>query len=287
LPGEDLISATQSYARTAIDIALVANPPHGALANHPNLRFVQSLWSGVDRLLSDPELPAGVTIARLVDPALTQAMVEFAVASVLYLHRQIPAYRSQQLAGLWRQLAQPAAANRPVGVLGLGQLGAAVARALAGLGFPVMGWSRGAKTNTDIATCSGPAGLATLSAEAAILVNLLPLTSQTTGILNEALFARLPAGAALINLGRGRHLVEEHLVAALATGQISHAVLDVCSEEPLPASHPFWAHPQITVFPHVAAYTDPATASRIAAQNIAAFRAERAVSGLVSVSRGY
>ena len=111
---EQLVLATQNYDRAAIDIALVANPPRGALANHPTLRFVQSLWAGVDRLLSDPSLPANITIARLIDPALTQAMVECAIASVFYLHRQIPAYREQQTAGTWRQLPQPATANRPL-----------------------------------------------------------------------------------------------------------------------------------------------------------------------------
>jgi glyoxylate/hydroxypyruvate reductase A len=284
---EQLVLAIQDYDRTAIDIALVANPPRGALAHHPNLRFVQSLWAGVDRLLSDPSLPADITIARLIDPALTQAMVECAIASVFYLHRQIPAYREQQAAGTWRQLPQPATANRPIGVLGLGQLGHAVARTLAGLGFPVMGWSLTARSSADIESYSGTDGLATLLRRAAILINLLPLTAATTGILNEELFARVPTGAALVNLGRGGHLVEEHLLTALARGQLSHAVLDVFSVEPLPASHPFWLHPRITVFPHVAAYTDPRTAARVVAQNIAAFRSQRAVSGLVSPSRGY
>ena len=284
---EQLVLATQHYDRAAIDIALVANPPRGALANHPNLRFVQCLWAGVDRLLSDPALPAHITIARLIDPALTQAMVECAIASVFYLHRQIPTYREQQAAGTWCQLPQPTTANRPIGVLGLGQLGHAVARALAGLGFPVMGWSLATRSGADIESYSGADGLARLLRRAEILVNLLPLTAATAGILNEDLFAQMPAGAALVNLGRGGHLVEEHLLTALATGQLSHAVLDVFSVEPLPASHPFWLHPRITVFPHVAAYTEPSTAARVVAQNIAAFRAQRAVSGLVSPSRGY
>jgi glyoxylate/hydroxypyruvate reductase A len=274
---ETLVLASQAYDKTAVDIALVANPPAGALATLPKLRFVQSLWAGVDRLLSDPSLPENVPLARLVDPAMTRAMTECALANVFYLHRQLPAYLRQQAHRQWQPRQQVLAAQRRVGVLGMGKLGAAVAQALADVGFPVMGWSRQ----------QGSDGLTALLSRTDILINLLPLTAHTTGILNAALFEKLPVGAALINLARGGHLVEPDLLAALEQQHISHAVLDVFNEEPLPERHPFWTHPQITVFPHVAAATDPATAARVAAENIVAFRAGRAIGGLVSHAQGY
>jgi glyoxylate/hydroxypyruvate reductase len=284
---EPLALANHEYDKSAVDVALVANLPAGSLSSLPNLRFIQSLWAGVDRLLSDISLPPNVPIARLVDPAMAQAMVECAVAHVFYLHRQMPAYLKQQSDRTWRQLPQPLAPNRSVGVLGLGSLGYAVARALAELRFAVAGWSLHPRGDSNIESHHGASGLARLAARSQILINLLPLTPQTTGILNAALFQQLPMGAALINLARGGHLVEQHLLAALDSQRLSHAVLDVFGKEPLPANHPFWAHPKITVFPHVAAATDPTTAARIASENIAAFRAGRNVSGLVSRVRGY
>ena len=284
---EPLVQADHEYDKRAVKVALVANPPARTLSSLPNLRFIQSLWAGVDRLLSDVSLPPSVPIARLIDPAMTQAMVECAIAQVFYLHRQLPTYLKQQSDRTWRQLTQPLASERSVGVLGLGALGYPVARALAELGFPVAGWSLHQRKDTTIESHHGTNGLVRVASRSRILINLLPLTSLTAGILNESLFRQLPIGAALMNLARGEHLVEQDLLAALDGQRLSHAVLDVFNPEPLPANHPFWAHPQITVFPHAAATTDPATAARIASDNIAAFLAGRNVSGLVLRSRGY
>jgi glyoxylate/hydroxypyruvate reductase A len=270
-----------------VDVALAANPPWGELATYPNLRFVQSLWAGVDGLLGDPSLPSHLVIARLIDPAMAQTMVEGAIAAVLYLHRQLPAYLQQQAERTWRQLPQPITAHRHVGVLGFGKMGRPVARALGALGFRVRAWGLSPRAETGLDYSWGAAGFDQVLSHAHILINLLPLTADTTGILNTTLFKRLPAGAALINLGRGGHLREEDLVDALRTGHLSHAVLDVFQQEPLPAAHPFWTHPRITVLPHVAATTDPESAAPLALQNIMAFRAGRPLTGLVSRSRGY
>jgi glyoxylate/hydroxypyruvate reductase A len=286
-PGETLALATECNDPSAIEIALAANPPWGTLATYPNLRFVQSLWAGVDRLLADPSLPANVTIARLVDPEMAQAMLEGTVAAVLYLHRQFPAYRRQQAAHAWRQLPQPNAAHRKVGLLGLGQMGQPVAGALAALEFDVHAWGQRPRSEPGCQYSHGEAGLDTVLRQAEILINLLPLTPATRGILSSRLFERLPHGAALINFGRGAHLREEDLLAALGTGQLSHAVLDVFHQEPLPAEHPFWSHPRITVLPHVAASTDPKTAAPIVMRNVAAFREGRELTGWVSRERGY
>jgi glyoxylate/hydroxypyruvate reductase A len=285
--GETLALASECTDKSAIDVALAANPPWGTLATYPNLRFVQSLWAGVDRLLADPSLPTDIIIARLADPEMAQAMLEATVAGVLYLHRQFPAYLRQQAAHTWRQLPQPSAAHRKVGLLGFGQMGQPVARALAALGFAVHAWGQRPRSEPGCQYSHGEAGLDTVLSSAEILINLLPLTAATRGILSARLFERLPRGAALINFGRGPHLQDPDLLQALSQGQLSHAVLDVFHHEPLPADHPFWSHPQITVLPHIAASTDPKTAAPIAMQNIAAFREGREIVGLVGRDRGY
>jgi glyoxylate/hydroxypyruvate reductase len=288
LPADETLAlATQLTDKSAVDVALAANPRWGELATFPNLRFVQSLWAGVDGLLGDPALPEDITLTRLVDPAMAQSMAEGAIAAVLYLHRQFPAYLRQQATHKWRQLPQPVAAHCKVGVLGFGKMGEPVARGLAALGFTVSAWGLSPRAEANVDYSWGAAGLERLLAKTQILVNLLPLTAATTGILNAELFSRLPAGAALINLGRGGHLNDADLLAALQTRHLSHAVLDVFQNEPLPADHPFWSDPQVTVLPHVAASTDPESAAPIAMQNVAAFRAGRPLTGLVSRSRGY
>jgi len=286
-PGETLTLACECTDKGTIDIALAANPPWGTLATFPNLRFVQSLWAGVDRLLADPALPIDITIARLVDPEMAQAMLEGTVAATLYVHRQYPAYLRQQAQATWNQLPQPTAARRRVGLLGLGQMGLPVARALVSLGFEVHAWGQHPRSAPDCPYSWGDAGLQTVLAQADILINLLPLTPATRGILNSHLFAQLPRGATLINFGRGAHLQDDDLLEALRAGQLGHAVLDVFQQEPLPPGHSFWAHPRITVLPHVAATTDPDTAAPIAMRNVAAFREGRELTGVVSRDRGY
>ena len=264
----------EAYPADEIEVAVVANPPPGRLQGLPRLRFIQSLWAGVDRLMRDDSLPTGVPIARMVDPAMNAAMAETAVWTVLSLHRRFYDYARQQQAGLWQALPQRRADEVPVLVLGQGEMGRTAAARLQALGYPVSGWRRGVP-------------LAPLLAEAEVVVNLLPLTDETRGILGADLFAQLPRGAALVNLARGAHLVEADLLAALASGQLRHAVLDVFHTEPLPADHPFWAHPQITVLPHAAAATDPRSASAVAAANLRALRDGQPLQHLVDRQRGY
>ena len=284
---ETLTLATELTDKSAVDVALAANPRWGELAKFPNLRFVQSLWAGVDGLLGDPALPQNITLARLVDPGMAQSMAEGAIAAVLYLHRQFPAYLQQQASHTWRQLPQPVATHRRVGVLGFGKMGEPVARGLVALGFTVSAWGLSPRADASVDYSWGTAGLERLLAKTQILVNLLPLTAATNGILNAELFSRLPPGAALINLGRGGHLNDADLLRALEARHIGHAVLDVFHHEPLPPEHAFWSHPLVTVLPHVAASTDPESAAPIAMQNVAAFRAGRPLTGVVSRSRGY
>jgi glyoxylate/hydroxypyruvate reductase A len=269
-----------------IRYALVWRPPEGLLASLPNLGLVLSLGAGVDHIFADPKLPA-VPVARLVDPHMVEAMSEYVLLQVLRLHRQDVFYMAQQRRGEWLEHVQPNAGERRVSILGLGMFGSDAARKLAALGFDVAGWSRTEKRLPGIVSFHGPEGLDALLARTDILVCLLPLTAETEGILSASLFARLPRGAAIVNAGRGAHLVEEDLIPALDSGQLSAAVLDVFRTEPLPMTHPFWRHERIVVTPHVAAATNPATASLVVADNIRRARAGEQIRDVVDPARGY
>ena len=286
LPGERLATAVTGAERAEVEIAVVANPPPGALRDLPRLRLVHSLWAGVEGLLADPTMP-DVPLARLVDPALARSMAEAVAAAVLYLHRELPHYVAQQRRREWRPRPVLPAAERIVAILGLGEMGRAAAKMLHGLGFPVRGWSRSGAELPGVAIFAGADGLAAALDGAAILVNLLPLTPATRGVLDAAAFRRLAPGAGVVNFGRGGHLVEADLLAALQTGQIGHAVLDVFATEPLPAAHPFWTHPGVTVLPHVAAPTTMATAAALVAGAIRLFRATGQLPPAVDRGRGY
>jgi glyoxylate/hydroxypyruvate reductase A len=271
----------------AIDYALVWRPEPGLLASLPNLKLILSLGAGVDHILCDPYLPRGVPIVRLVDPYMTDAMSEYIVLQVLRLHQQDLDYRAQQEKGIWLELDQKNAAERTVGILGFGELGQNAARKLEGLGFDVALWGRRHRTVEGLRGYAGSAGLPVLLARSEILVCLLPLTAETEGILNAGTLAMLPKGAALINAARGGHLVEEDLLAALAAGWLSAAVLDVFRDEPLPAGHPFWHHPRIVVTPHIAAATHPPTAAPIILDNIGRLEAGRPLLNQVDPAQGY
>lgn len=270
-----------------IDYALVWRPEPGLLASLPNLKLILSLGAGVDHILCDPQLPQGVPIVRLVDPCLTAAMSEYVALQVLRLHRQDLDYRIQQEAEIWRELPQKNASERPVGILGLGEIGQQAGGKLASLGFSISGWSRSAKTIAGFTTYAGAAGLTQMLGKTEILVCLLPLTSQTEGILCAQTFAALPVGAAIVNAGRGGHLVEEDLIPALDSGQLSAAALDVFREEPLPPGHPFWHHPRILVTPHIAGITNPATAAPIILDNIRRCEEGRPLINQIDPAQGY
>ncbi len=272
---------------TEIEAALVWRPPPGLLDRLPNLKLILSLGAGVDHILADPSLPPGVPVVRLVDPYMTAAMSEYVQLQVLRLHRQDPAYLEQQRARRWRTLPQPNAAERRVGVLGLGVLGSDAALKLKVLGFDVAGWSRSERKLPGIATFCGADGLEALLRRSEILVCLLPLTPATAGILDARLFGLLPRGAALVNCARGGHLVEADLLAALDGGRLSAAVLDVFRDEPLPPEHTFWAHPRILVTPHVAAATHPPSAAAAVADNLRRLREGRPLLNRVDVSVRY
>jgi glyoxylate/hydroxypyruvate reductase len=256
-----------------IAMALVWKPPHGVLATLPNLKLIASLGAGVDHILEDPSVPRRVPLMRLVDPHMVAAMSEYVLAQVLRLHRQELDYLGQQRDIIWKELRQPNAGERRVGILGLGQFGADAAIKLRALGFDVAGWSRSPKTIDGIASFHGDSGFAPFLARSEIVVCLLPLTAATESILNARTFSLMPRGGMIVNVGRGGHLAEDDLLTALDSGQIGGAVLDVFRSEPLPPDHPFWRHKRIVVTPHVAAATNPPTAAVIVADNVKRLRA--------------
>lgn len=289
LPGERwLLDAPRDPAEAAaVEVAIVANPAHGALQGLPNLRLIQSLWAGVDKLLTDPTLPPGVPLARMVDPAMNEAMVQTALWALVGLHRGFFAVQAQQQQALWRQPVQLRAQEWQVLVLGLGELGGRVARTLSGLGYTVSGWSTRPAQQDGVNCLQGEAALAEALAAADTVINLLPLTEATRGFFNAARFAQMKRGASLVNLARGAHVLEADLLAALDARQLSHAVLDVFTVEPLPAEHAFWRHAHITVLPHTAAQTDPRSAAAVVAANLQALRSGHPLAHRVERQRGY
>ena len=269
-----------------IDYLAAWTIPPGLFAELPNLKAVFSVGAGIDQL-DLATIPAGLPLIRMIEPGITACLTAWVAMAVLAVHRDLPGYVAQQRAGVWRGMkVVPPAAHR-VGLLGLGHLGQSAAAALGGLGFPVAGWSRSAKALRGIACHHGAEGLAAMLANTDILVCLLPLTPDTQGILNADLFAQLPRGARVVNAGRGGHLIEADLIAALDSGQISAAVLDVAQQEPMPADHPFWQHPAILLTPHVGAVTQTETGIEALLGNIARFRAGLPVDGLVDRAKGY
>jgi glyoxylate/hydroxypyruvate reductase A len=273
-----------------IEIAVVWKPPAGALKQFPNLRAIVSIGAGIDHVLVDPELPKHVPIIRTTGEDLKIRMREYVTLHVLRLHRRLPEIEAAQESREWLQLVNPPAYERQVGVMGLGALGADCARALKALGFDVAGWSRRPKVIDGVlnfAGQEGQEGLAAFLARTEILVCLLPLTPQTEGILNADLFEKLPDGACIINAARGGHLVEDDLLAALDSGKISAATLDVFHNEPLTAEHPFWDHPKVLVTPHVASLIDPVAGGKAIAANVKRFLAGKSVPDLVDLEQGY
>lgn len=270
-----------------VDVALVAAPPAGTLEKLTGVKLIQSLWMGVEKLLADPALPRGVALARLVDPGMIAAMSETVLAHVLDWHRHHYSYRQLQAERRWARRPQWLASDRTVGLLGLGALGQDAARKLAALGFNVAGWSRRPKSIPGVRCFAGEAGLVQAVQRSDALVCLLPLTAQTRGILNKALFGAMPKGSCLINVARGEHLIAHELIEALDAEHLAHAYLDVFETEPLPAGDPLWSHPGVTVTPHTAALTEPRTALPVIVENIERVRRGESPLHQVDFSAGY
>lgn len=247
-------------------------------------KAVLNLWAGVERITGNPTLTQ--PLCRMVDPALTEGMVEWVVGHSLRHHLGMDRHIVNP-DHVWTPTCPPLARERPVTVLGMGALGAACAQALQALNFPVTGWSRTAKTIPGIPCLQGEDGLMQALSTARILITLLPKTPDTENLLNTARLARLPQGAVILNPGRGPLIDDDALLASLDAGHLGHATLDVFRTEPLPADHPFWSHPQITVTPHIAADTRPNSSARVIAANIARGEAGHPLLHQVDRQRGY
>lgn len=274
-------------AAADVEFVLCWMPEAGLLARLPNLRGVFSLGAGVDHILRDPALPAYVPVVRMVDPSLGNAITQYILLAVLRQHRKIDAYREQQARGIWNKIGISNLTLPRIGVLGLGELGTRAADMLVRLGYSVAGWSRSAKAIDGVETHYGPDGLDVVLSRSDILVSVLPSTAATQDLLNAERLARLPKGAHVVNVGRGEHIVDDDLLAALDSGHLSGATLDVFREEPLPPGHRFWSHLGVIITPHDGGDTIPRTAAKVVADNIARVRAGEAPIGLVDREAGY
>jgi glyoxylate/hydroxypyruvate reductase A len=272
--------------REDVEFALVSNMPHGALATFPNLRFVASMSVGVEHLLEDPQLP-DVPLVRSVNSQRSATMAQYVLLHVLRYLRRMPDYEAQQQAKVWQRLPYRDAKDMRVGIMGLGSLGLAAAQQLSQCGFNVAGWTRTPHSHDGIANFIGREGFFPFLARSDILVCQLPLTAETQDIIDARALAALPRGAYVINTGRGEHLVEEDLLAALDSGHIAGATLDVFREEPLPADHPFWIHPKVTVTPHNSCDGRAAHGAITIADNIRRAREGRPLVNLVNRAAGY
>ncbi len=238
------------------DVAVAWNPPHGLLAEMPNVKMVHSIAAGLDNIFADPNLPP-VPVCRVVDSQHALGMAEYAIWSVLLFHREMDRHLQNATHKRWERPAQKAAQDYTVGILGFGAIGRTVGRSLRALNYNVRGWARSQKEEAGIATYCGDGQLPDFLSGCDALICLLPLTDATRGILNAGLFAHLPQGAAIINMGRGEHMVEADLLAAIDAGHLRGAVLDVFLKEPLPEESPLWSHPKIFATPHIASMPNP------------------------------
>lgn len=268
------------------DHAMVWAPPQQFLDEQPGLKGIFNIGAGVDALMK-LRLPPQALVVRLDDAGMSVQMAEFVCHAVIRHFRELDAYERDAAAGKWGFRKPRARADFPVGVLGLGVLGSRVAQALAAFEFPVRGWSRSPRQVEGIECFAGAEQLQDFLAGTRVLVNLLPLTPETRDILDRRTLGRLLPGGYLVNVARGAHLVEADLLALLDEGHLAGAALDVFRTEPLPADHPFWRHPKITVTPHTSARTLREESVAQIARKILAVERGEPIAGVVDRLQGY
>lgn len=285
-PDVTFVDPSQPYDPAAIRYLAAWAPSGELLASLPNLEILFSIGAGIDQF-DMSVLPPHIRVVRMIEPGIAAGMVEYAMMAVLALHRNLIDYREAQKDMRWAPIKLKSAGERRIGVMGLGNLGQAVLQALKPFGFPLSGWSRSGGAIEGVTCHAGEATLPAFLNQCDILICLLPLTQETRGILCRASLSKLPKGAALVNVGRGLHLVEHDLLSLLDEQHLSGAVLDVTDPEPLPANHPFWSHPRIMITPHIASMTRPDGAARALIANIQRFSAGQTMDGEVARDRGY
>ncbi|SDI27483.1 glyoxylate/hydroxypyruvate reductase A [Variovorax sp. OV700] len=268
------------------DHAVVWVPPQQLLDEQPGLRGLFNIGAGVDALLK-LKVPAHTRIVRLDDAGMSVQMAEYVCHTLIRHFREFDVYEADAREGRWSYRKPKLRRDFPVGIMGLGVLGERVAKAVAQFGFPVLGWSRSPKAIDGVKVFSGEAQFDEFLSSTRVLVNLLPLTEATRGILNRHTLGKLKPGGYLISIARGAHMVEDDLIPMLDAGQLAGATLDVFQVEPLPAEHPFWRHPKIVVTPHASARTLREESISQIAGKIRAMEQGLPVSGVVDPIRGY
>ncbi|MCI4664502.1 MAG: glyoxylate/hydroxypyruvate reductase A [Neomegalonema sp.] len=282
-----LVREPEQIAPDDVDYLIYApNGPLRDLSAYRNLKAILSLWAGVETIVGQANLP-NAPLVRMVEPGLTEGMRDYVVGHVMRHHLHIPAQQAAQVESRWSpELAPPLARDRRVGILGMGELGRAAALALSDLGFQVAGWSRRPKNIPEIEGYAGAAELLPFLGRSEILVCLLPLTTETKGLLGAAELASMPKGGCLINAGRGPIIDDAALLAALRD-HLSGATLDVFAAEPLPQDHPFWSQPNLLITPHIASVTRPETASQRIVFHIESRESGANLSDVVDQGAGY
>ncbi|WP_322982061.1 glyoxylate/hydroxypyruvate reductase A [Pseudomonas sp. C11] len=270
-----------------IEYAALWMHPLGDLRRYPNLKMILSLGAGVEHIIRDPDLPEGVPIVRLVDDLVVRDMAMHAVHWVIHFHRNYHLYQQDQPQKLWRRHPHLAPNRRRIGLLGMGAMGAVTAKFIRDLGFSVAGWARDPVNIEGVEFFHGDDHFEEFLQRTDILINVLPLTPDTVGLLNSARFAQLPAGACVINISRGPILVEEDLVAALDSGHLEAAALDVFCSEPLATDSPLWSHPKVFVTPHIAGINYAHSAAKLMTDNIKRVRSGELPFPIYDPVRGY
>jgi glyoxylate/hydroxypyruvate reductase A len=287
MPEIDLRTDPDAGSLDGIEVALCALPCPGLFPRLANLKLIIGLQAGVDSLLNDPELPPGIPIVRACQPGGDQLIAEYVLMQVLMHHRNLASFIDDQRSHAWNKLPVPLASEGRVGFMGVGMIGRICAETVRNFGFDVAAWTRNPKQLDNIASFHGAAGLEPFLARSDILVNILPLTADTENILNADLFAKLPKGARVINIGRGQHVADDDLMAALDSGHLAGATLDVFRKEPLPPEHPLWAHPRIIITPHTARKSRPENVAPQVAEAVRRLQAGEPLTQLVDRDAGY
>jgi len=270
------------------DYAVVWSPPEAMLPELAQVKAIFNTGAGVDALLRFGDaIPSQVPIIRLGDAGMAVQMAEYVTYSVLRYFRRFDEYEEQARAGHWAPLPQHAKVDFSIGVLGMGVLGTRVLEALAPFGFPLRGWSRGEKTMPGVQCYHGADGLDTFLRGSRVLVCMLPLTPETSNLVDRTNMGKLPAGAFIINVARGAHLAEPDLLSLIKSGHIAAATLDVFRNEPLPAQHPFWQEPRITITPHISALTLRRESVQQIAEKIRKLEQGEPVADVVDRNQGY